>query len=535
MAYRRTLSSRSFRRRFAEHTHLATAERVDIDQRIAISLVALSLGLISLGLGLSFLKYPAALLIVPTEASAGPISSATAVTISWTAPSSVNPFSRVVAYNLRYSTTPITEVNFAAATPAPNLPSPQPAGTTERLTVRGLEPATTYFFALKMVEDTGLISPILTVMAKTTDGANEGCVPQYRCSGWSSCLQGTTLRECSVINGCASDLGQPVIEQACGLGPVPEPLPRQLAASLTTNRGPRLAMVNLATEQTSVVDLLWPQARSFEVALGDVDGDQETDLAASSGRGLVRILTSIGQSLAEFEPYPTSPDQAVVLATGDVNGDGLDEILTVPANSTSQVRIWHYDPASGKIRLLNQIFAFPFREQYGYRLATGDFDLDGRDEFVVAQNSGRSKVRIFRLRLAGTVERVATFEAYRQPIDHGQSVAVGDVTGDGRAEFLTAPGAGALPEVKVFDSAGRQLFSFLASSTADRSGLELTTAEVDDDGQDEILIGRSIKTNGEVAIWRYESASNQFRQSGRFRVWPPTVRGQLRLGAVPHQ
>jgi hypothetical protein len=57
----------------------------------------------------------------------------------------------------------------------------------------------------------------------------------------------------------------------------------------------------------------------------------------------------------------------------------------------------------------------------------------------------------------------SSFEAYDSSFRGGVRVAVGDLNGDGRAEIVTAPGAGGGPQIKVFDGAsGRETFSFFA-------------------------------------------------------------------------
>lgn len=71
-------------------------------------------------------------------------------TLTWTAPGDDGNVGQVALYDLRFSTLPIaTEADFAAATPAPGMPSPQIAGSPQTAVVGGLTPSTTYWFALK--------------------------------------------------------------------------------------------------------------------------------------------------------------------------------------------------------------------------------------------------------------------------------------------------------------------------------------------------------------------------------------------------
>lgn len=94
----------------------------------------------------------------------------TTVTLSWTAPSDPGN-GGATSYNIRYSTSPITEANFASATPVSNPPTPKAAGATETFTVTGLLPGTTYYFALKSADFFGNVSTLSNVVAQTTNFA----------------------------------------------------------------------------------------------------------------------------------------------------------------------------------------------------------------------------------------------------------------------------------------------------------------------------------------------------------------------------
>ncbi len=79
------------------------------------------------------------------------------VALTWTAPGDDASTGTATSYDLRHSTLgPIlTEASFAASTQAVNLPAPSVAGSTESVVLVGLNPATTYFFAIKAVDEAG--------------------------------------------------------------------------------------------------------------------------------------------------------------------------------------------------------------------------------------------------------------------------------------------------------------------------------------------------------------------------------------------
>lgn len=92
----------------------------------------------------------------------------TEVVLTWIAPADSGNGSATF-YDIRYSTSPISEGNFDDATAVANPPAPQPAGSAESYTVSGLAPGTTYYFAIKSADFFGNESAISNVVSVTTE------------------------------------------------------------------------------------------------------------------------------------------------------------------------------------------------------------------------------------------------------------------------------------------------------------------------------------------------------------------------------
>jgi len=92
----------------------------------------------------------------------------TSVTLSWTAPGADGDSGRAAEYDLRYAIGALTEETWAAATRVKGVPPPEPAGTTETLTISGLESNETYAFGLKTSDDTPLLSELSNVAVAST-------------------------------------------------------------------------------------------------------------------------------------------------------------------------------------------------------------------------------------------------------------------------------------------------------------------------------------------------------------------------------
>jgi hypothetical protein len=84
----------------------------------------------------------------------------TSLDLTWTAPGDDGTTGQAKSYDLRYSTSSITLSNWASATPLTGLPTPKPVGSQETYTVRGLRPKTTYYFALRTLDEVPNISPL---------------------------------------------------------------------------------------------------------------------------------------------------------------------------------------------------------------------------------------------------------------------------------------------------------------------------------------------------------------------------------------
>ncbi len=78
-------------------------------------------------------------------------------TLLWTAPGDDGMIGRATRYDIRMSTASVagsdTTAWWSAATPVPGLPIPGVPGATDSVTVRGLDPARSYYFVLRTADE----------------------------------------------------------------------------------------------------------------------------------------------------------------------------------------------------------------------------------------------------------------------------------------------------------------------------------------------------------------------------------------------
>ncbi|HEY2956131.1 MAG TPA: hypothetical protein VGK89_12875 [Candidatus Eisenbacteria bacterium] len=83
----------------------------------------------------------------------------------WTAPGDDGDVGTATGYEVRVSTSPITLGTWGAANVVAPAPAPLASGTRQAFTVRGLSTDTTYYFAIRSVDDAGNWSDLSNVLA----------------------------------------------------------------------------------------------------------------------------------------------------------------------------------------------------------------------------------------------------------------------------------------------------------------------------------------------------------------------------------
>jgi hypothetical protein len=90
------------------------------------------------------------------------------IRLTWTAPGDDGNVGTASRYDIRYSTSTITQANWPSATPVSGEPTPQVAGTSQSMTVTGLNSSTTYYFAMKTADEVPNWSGLSNVASGTT-------------------------------------------------------------------------------------------------------------------------------------------------------------------------------------------------------------------------------------------------------------------------------------------------------------------------------------------------------------------------------
>ena len=224
-----------------------------------------------------------------------------------------------------------------------------------------------------------------------------------------------------------------------------------------------------------------------EIKSGDTNGDGNFEfvLGASIGEEpKVKVMTYDGRTKAEFLAYNKNFLGGISLALGDVDGDGKIEIIVAP-KTKGEGRIKIFD-MSGKLK--NEVNAYDRNFKGEVVLASGNLDGKGADEIVLAFGEGkRSDIRI----LAGSGKLIGAFFAYDKNYLGGLELEVGNLDGlkdGGKAEIVVLPRSGITTEVKVFNDKGKLLNSFPAFSKNYKNGASLSLGDLNNDGILDIVV-----------------------------------------------
>jgi hypothetical protein len=231
---------------------------------------------------------------------------------------------------------------------------------------------------------------------------------------------------------------------------------------------------------------------------------------AESGSSFVTVYDSAGKVLATFFAYDPSFAGGVHVALADVNGDGIADVITGPGSGGGpHVKVidgtkLHDLLADGEIADSALLYNFQaYREDFrgGVYVAAGDINGDGVPDVVTgAGDTGGPAVTVFS---GKDGSQMYSLMVYDDSFRGGVTVAVGDVTGDGRADIIAGTGPGGGPAVVVVDGSTRQIAStFYAFDPNFRGGVNVAAADLDGSGVAAIIAGEGVGGNGTVAIFR---------------------------------
>ncbi len=299
------------------------------------------------------------------------------------------------------------------------------------------------------------------------------------------------------------------------------------SVSVLRNTGTAAGTVSFATK----VDFTTGSG-PYSVAIGDLDSDGKPDLAtANFGSDNLSVLrnttTAAGTvSFATKVDFTTggSPRSVVI---GDVDGDGKPDLATansgLTANSVSVLR--NTGTAAGTVSFAAKIDFSAGFQTYPQSVAIGDLNGDGKPELVTA-NSGTGDVSVF-----GNGSTPGSIYLDKRNFSAGSasapsSVAIGDLTGDGKPDLAVAGNSSGSPNISVLrnnstsSSIAVGSFSNITNFSAGNTPVSIAIGDLDGDGKPDLATANRGTSANSVSVLRNAES-------------PPTISSFSPLSAKP--
>ncbi len=189
-----------------------------------------------------------------------------------------------------------------------------------------------------------------------------------------------------------------------------------------------------------------------------------------------------------LEDRLTPAGVGVSVGLGDINGDGYTDIVAgAGAGHTPQIKVFSGKDGS----VIRDFLAFDESFTGGVFVAVGDVTGDGRADIAVgAGNGGGPQVKLYD---GVSGDEVQSFFPYEDSFRGGVNIGLGDVNRDGFEDLICGTGVGGGPRVVVYSGQdGTKLMDFFAYESSFRGGVNAGGADVNGDGFDDVLCGTGV-------------------------------------------
>ncbi|RJQ43513.1 MAG: hypothetical protein C4538_12095 [Nitrospiraceae bacterium] len=252
------------------------------------------------------------------------------------------------------------------------------------------------------------------------------------------------------------------------------------------------------------------------VATGDVNCDGYDEIITAPGPGPsnpaeIRIFDRKGHELSQLKTTAFDYKYGANVTSCDFDRDGHSEVVVGSGvNNPAEVKIFAYDTAQDKL-VDSGISLLAFETNNGVRVATTDIDCDEMSELVTMSGTGKGNksikgwIRIWKVNTEKGVGQWSVSLVKEFPVEsryvNSNSLASADINGDYFDEIIIGTG----PRYKKsFDiqvvNGDAETISIFNAGVAGNYGANLASGDLDGDGVAEIIAGMGSGMNNEAVV-----------------------------------
>jgi FG-GAP-like repeat/SdrD B-like domain/Domain of unknown function (DUF4214)/Calx-beta domain/FG-GAP repeat len=277
-----------------------------------------------------------------------------------------------------------------------------------------------------------------------------------------------------------------------------------MVAVLMNTTAPGSTTASFAPQQTFAAG-----TSSVSVVLADINGDGKLDLVVADGSpGAEQVLvllntTPTGATTPSFAPAQSFAvgNQPFSVTIGDINGDGKPDIVAPNTADGTVSVLLNTTPTGAATASFTTQQTFTTRGEPA-SVALGDINGDGLLDIVVANNDSTVSVLLNTTPPGATTASFATQQPFATgKYSNSDSLALGDINGDGKPDIITANEGSKNVSVLLNTTVpGSATASFTTQQTfATQTGSEaVTLVDLTDDFRPDIVVA---PFNGPIAVF----------------------------------
>ncbi|OWK45162.1 Rhs family protein [Fimbriiglobus ruber] len=246
--------------------------------------------------------------------------------------------------------------------------------------------------------------------------------------------------------------------------------------------------------------------------------------AGAGGAPVVNVYNvATGALVKSFFAFDSSFRDGVHVAVGDVNGDGVDDII-VGAGNGGGPEVEVFDGVT--FQPIMAFFAYDSSFRGGVNVAAGDVNGDGFADIITGAGvGGGPQVNEYD---GTTGAEIRTFFAFESDFRDGVQVAAGPLTNTGTDSVVTTPGPGGAPRVTVYDGATNTVLAdYFAGDPTTRAGLSVAVGQFRAGGIADVVVGSGPGVAPEVSLYLGTSST----LDTQFAPFPATQTGGISVAA----